>query len=85
MMFIGGMMVAQSIEYCNLHKRIALSVLTIVGGNPRWSVSRLIVRVDDFISNIPKQLITNIGKMLAGKVFGVGNAEKKRGNSNLSF
>ncbi|KAK2715926.1 hypothetical protein QYM36_010483 [Artemia franciscana] len=34
--FIGGMMVAIAIEHCNLHKRLALSVLLVVGTSPRW-------------------------------------------------
>ncbi|XP_037935267.1 protein I'm not dead yet isoform X2 [Teleopsis dalmanni] len=34
-MFIGGIMVALAIEYCNLHKRLALRVIQIVGCSPR--------------------------------------------------
>ncbi|XP_046440691.1 solute carrier family 13 member 5-like isoform X4 [Daphnia pulex] len=35
MMFIGGLMVALTIEHCNLHKRIALKVMLLVGASPR--------------------------------------------------
>ncbi|XP_070073000.1 protein I'm not dead yet 2 isoform X1 [Drosophila takahashii] len=34
-MFLGGLIVALGIEYCNLHTRIALRVIRIVGGSPR--------------------------------------------------
>ncbi|XP_017060764.1 protein I'm not dead yet 2 [Drosophila ficusphila] len=34
-MFMGGLMVALAIEYCNLHTRIALRVIRIIGGSPR--------------------------------------------------
>ncbi|EDW96102.2 uncharacterized protein Dyak_GE25645, isoform A [Drosophila yakuba] len=33
--FIGGLIVALGIEYCNLHTRIALRVIRIIGGSPR--------------------------------------------------
>ncbi|XP_046644937.1 solute carrier family 13 member 5-like isoform X4 [Daphnia pulicaria] len=35
MMFIGGLMVALTIEHCNLHKRIALKNMLLVGASPR--------------------------------------------------
>jgi sodium-dependent dicarboxylate transporter 2/3/5 len=38
MMFIGGLIVALTIENCNLHKRIALKVMLLVGTSPRRCV-----------------------------------------------
>ena len=32
----GGMIVALAIEHCNLHRRMALAVLILVGSKPRW-------------------------------------------------
>lgn len=34
-MFIGGIILALAVEFCNLHKRIALKVITIVGCSHR--------------------------------------------------
>ncbi|XP_037730222.1 protein I'm not dead yet 2 isoform X4 [Drosophila subpulchrella] len=34
-MFLGGLIMALGIEYCNLHTRIALRVIRIIGGSPR--------------------------------------------------
>jgi len=35
MMFISGIVVAIAVEHCNLHKRVALKFLLLVGTSPR--------------------------------------------------
>jgi sodium-dependent dicarboxylate transporter 2/3/5 len=35
LMFISGIIIAIAVEHCNLHKRIALNVITLVGTGPR--------------------------------------------------
>jgi sodium-dependent dicarboxylate transporter 2/3/5 len=34
-MFLGGIMIALAVEYCNLHKRVALRVIRIIGCSQR--------------------------------------------------
>ena len=38
MMFIGGLMVALAFQRCGLHRRVALSILSVVGVKPIWYV-----------------------------------------------
>jgi sodium-dependent dicarboxylate transporter 2/3/5 len=34
-LFLGGFIIAIAIEHCNLHKRIAIKIITLIGTNPR--------------------------------------------------
>ena len=38
-LFMGGFLIALALERWDLHRRFALSVLVLVGGNPRWLIA----------------------------------------------
>uniref|UniRef100_A0A1B0AI83 Citrate transporter-like domain-containing protein n=1 Tax=Glossina pallidipes TaxID=7398 RepID=A0A1B0AI83_GLOPL len=48
-MFLGGLIIALSVEYCNLHKRLALKTILIVGCSPRRLYLGVII-ITTFIS-----------------------------------
>lgn len=35
LMFIGGLIIALAVEHCNLHKRVALKVISLIGCSQR--------------------------------------------------
>lgn len=53
-MFIGGLIIAQAVEYCNLHKRVALKVISIIGCSQRklnFGLTAVTMFVSMWISN----------------------------------
>lgn len=54
LMFIGGIVMALAVEYCNLHKRVALKVISVVGCSQRrltFGLTMVTMFVSMWISN----------------------------------
>ncbi|CAO1397240.1 unnamed protein product [Diamesa hyperborea] len=54
LMFIGGLIIALAVEYCNLHKRVALKVISLIGCSQRklnFGLTAVTMFVSMWISN----------------------------------
>lgn len=87
---MGGAIVALAIEYCNLHRRVALRLITIVGVSPRRLMFGIMVVVSFlsmWISNTTcTTMIVPIIAAIVDEIHEVSDATEAHGNSsNPSF